>query len=217
MLRKRRVKDSADTELMPGKLVDASTLARVNEGVVAEGLQPATADFVLLGITEAALATESFLSAASFQKTTKVLTEAATHGRVDVLAGLKENVIIGRLIPAGTGLKRRGSVEVFEDEAAREYAEANRDAFNADELRARPKKEAVPIDDTDALFALDTPMLGDIDPNAMAEAGFSVDDGAGAAGILDDDSEPSVDDLLGDEDLASDDDLGALLGGTDDE
>jgi hypothetical protein len=106
-------------------------------------------------------------------------------------------------------------VEVIEDEAAREYAEANRDAFNADELRARPKKEAVPIEDTDALFALDTPMLSDIDPNAMAEAGFSVDEGTGAAGILDDDSEPSVDELLGDDDLLSNDDLGGLLGGDD--
>ncbi|HEX8551273.1 MAG TPA: DNA-directed RNA polymerase subunit beta' [Abditibacteriaceae bacterium] len=215
MLRKRRVKDSGETELMPGKLVDGTTFIRVNDAAVEEGLTPATADFVLLGITESALATESFLSAASFQKTTKVLTEAATHGRVDVLAGLKENVIIGRLIPAGTGLHRKSTVQAVEDEASREYAEANRDAFNADELRARPKKEAIVVDDTDALFAVDTPLVEDV--AAMTEAGFSLDDGTGAESVLDDDSEPSVDELLGDDDLLSNDALGGLLGSSDDE
>ncbi|MBW4960180.1 hypothetical protein, partial [Klebsiella pneumoniae] len=103
MLRKRRIKDPGETELMPGRLMDNSALNAVNAQADEDGRQVASADFVLLGITEAALATESFLSAASFQKTTKVLTEAATHGRVDLLEGLKENVIIGRLIPAGTG------------------------------------------------------------------------------------------------------------------
>ena len=87
MLRKRRVKDAGDTDIMPGKLVDIATFTAVNEDAKARGLTQATADFVLLGITEAALATESFLSAASFQKTTKVLTEAATHGREDYLEG----------------------------------------------------------------------------------------------------------------------------------
>ena len=89
MLRKRRVKDAGETEIMPGKLVDISTFNAVNADASERGLNAATADFVLLGITEAALATESFLSAASFQKTTKVLTEAATHGREDMLEGFE--------------------------------------------------------------------------------------------------------------------------------
>src|SRR5690606_24639681 len=89
MLRKRRIKDPGDTTLMPGKLVDSTRLTEQNELADAEGNKTATADFVLLGITEAALNTESFLSAASFQKTTKVLTEAATHGSEDKLEGLK--------------------------------------------------------------------------------------------------------------------------------
>jgi DNA-directed RNA polymerase subunit beta' len=105
MLRKRRVKDPGDTELLPGQIIDRFQFEKENERVRENGGREATADFVLLGITEAALATESFLSAASFQKTTKVLTEAAIKGKEDYLTGLKENVIIGRLIPAGTGLQ----------------------------------------------------------------------------------------------------------------
>ncbi|MCS6860904.1 MAG: DNA-directed RNA polymerase subunit beta', partial [Abditibacteriales bacterium] len=105
MLRKRRVKDPGDTDLLPGQIIDRFQLERENQRVRQHGGREATADFVLLGITEAALATDSFLSAASFQKTTKVLTEAAIKGKEDYLTGLKENVIIGRLIPAGTGFK----------------------------------------------------------------------------------------------------------------
>jgi DNA-directed RNA polymerase subunit beta' len=111
MLRKRRVKDPGDTELLPGQIIDRFQFDKENERVRQHYGREATADFVLLGITEAALATESFLSAASFQKTTKVLTEAAIKGKEDYLTGLKENVIIGRLIPAGTGLRPQG-VEV---------------------------------------------------------------------------------------------------------
>jgi DNA-directed RNA polymerase subunit beta' len=105
MLRKARILDHGDTELLPGKLYDRFIFDEANRQIVAKGGRPASAERVLLGITEASLGTESFLSAASFQKTTKVLTEAAINGKTDALVGLKENVIIGRLIPAGTGMK----------------------------------------------------------------------------------------------------------------
>ena len=104
MLKKVRVEDNGDTELFAGSLVDIYDVEKENDRVVAKGGRPATYKRVLLGITKASLATESFLSAASFQETTRVLTEAAVKGKVDELIGLKENVIIGKLIPAGTGL-----------------------------------------------------------------------------------------------------------------
>jgi DNA-directed RNA polymerase subunit beta' len=107
MLRKLRVDQSGDTELLPGELVDRFEFQDKNRHVLAEGGEPATAQPVLLGVTKASLNTESFLAAASFQETTKVLTEAALSGKVDKLLGLKENVIIGKLIPAGTGYKAR--------------------------------------------------------------------------------------------------------------
>jgi DNA-directed RNA polymerase subunit beta' len=103
MLRKVAVEHPGDTHLLPGELVDRFHFMQINEEIIAEGGEPATAHQVLLGITKASLATDSFLSAASFQETTRVLTEAAIHGKVDHLRGLKENVIIGKLIPAGSG------------------------------------------------------------------------------------------------------------------
>jgi len=112
MLRKVRVEDSGDTNLLPGSLVDIFNFESENERVIMEGGRPAIAKRILLGITKASLATESFLSAASFQETTRVLTEAAIKGKVDPLLGLKENVIIGKLIPAGTGLKRYKNIEL---------------------------------------------------------------------------------------------------------
>ena len=105
MLRKVKVLVSGDTGFLPGECVDLLTLDEENEKVLANGGQPAIAKRILLGITKAALATESFLSAASFQETSKVLTDAAIHNKIDPLMGLKENVIIGKLIPAGTGVK----------------------------------------------------------------------------------------------------------------
>ncbi|MDI3339793.1 MAG: DNA-directed RNA polymerase subunit beta' [Sphaerobacter sp.] len=107
MLRKVAVEDPGDTDLLVGELVDRFQFNRINEEIIAEGGEPATAQQVLLGITKASLATDSFLSAASFQETTRVLTEAAIHGKVDYLRGLKENVIIGKLIPAGSGFWAR--------------------------------------------------------------------------------------------------------------
>ena len=106
MLRKIRVIDSGDTTVLPGSLLEIHQFKEANEKVLKEGLQPAVGKPVLLGITKASLETDSFLSAASFQETTRVLTDAAIKGRVDSLLGLKENVIIGKLIPAGTGMNR---------------------------------------------------------------------------------------------------------------
>ena len=108
------MEDAGDTDLLPGGLVDIFQFEQANERTIQAGGRPAIAKRVLLGITKASLATESFLSAASFQETTRVLTEAAIKGKVDPLLGLKENVIIGKLIPAGTGLKRYKNIELQE-------------------------------------------------------------------------------------------------------
>ncbi|NLY20203.1 MAG: DNA-directed RNA polymerase subunit beta' [Tissierellia bacterium] len=112
MLSKVKIEEAGDTNLLPGSLVDKNEFNLANEEALKENKQPATSSPALLGITKASLATESFLSAASFQETTRVLTEAAIKGKVDKLEGLKENVIIGQLIPAGTGIRRYNSVEV---------------------------------------------------------------------------------------------------------
>jgi len=112
MLRKVKVEDAGDTNLLPGGLVDMFDFEEENAKPTAEGLRPATGKRALLGITKASLATESFLSAASFQETTRVLTEAAIKGKVDPLVGLKENVIIGKLIPAGTGMSRYKDISI---------------------------------------------------------------------------------------------------------
>ena len=117
MLRKVKIEDSGDTDMLPGGLVDIFEFEMENDRVVEAGGQPAFAKRVLLGITKASLATESFLSAASFQETTRVLTEAAIKGKKDPLVGLKENVIIGKLIPAGTGMNRYRNIEIFTEEA----------------------------------------------------------------------------------------------------
>jgi len=105
MLRKVRVEDPGDTQFLPGSQVSKSVFEKENERVLANDGKPALAKPVLLGITKAALTTDSFISAASFQETTRVLTEAAINGREDNLLGLKENVIVGRLIPAGSGFE----------------------------------------------------------------------------------------------------------------
>ncbi|MFN2467872.1 MAG: DNA-directed RNA polymerase subunit beta' [Gaiellaceae bacterium] len=112
MLKKVRVENAAETDLLPGQLVDKVVLVRENTRMRAEKSEEATFEPLILGITKASLATESFLSAASFQETTKVLTDAAIEGKIDRLLGLKENVIIGKLIPAATGLKRYRTIEI---------------------------------------------------------------------------------------------------------
>ncbi|MBE5931742.1 MAG: DNA-directed RNA polymerase subunit beta', partial [Lachnospiraceae bacterium] len=115
MLKKIRIENNGDTSFLPGTMVDILDYEDENAKVIAEGGEPAEGKQVMLGITKASLATNSFLSAASFQETTKVLTEAAIHGKIDPLIGLKENVIIGKLIPAGTGMKRYRSVKLDSD------------------------------------------------------------------------------------------------------
>jgi len=115
MLKKVKVEDGGDSEYLPGVSIDVLDYNETNERLEAEGLKPIDGKQVMLGITKASLATSSFLSAASFQETTKVLTEAAINGKIDPLVGLKENVIIGKLIPAGTGMKRYRSVKLDTD------------------------------------------------------------------------------------------------------
>ena len=116
MLKKIRIEDNGDSNFLPGAMVDILDYDDVNEKLLAEGKKPADGKQVMLGITKASLATNSFLSAASFQETTKVLTEAAIKGKIDPLIGLKENVCIGKLIPAGTGMKRYRNVKLDVDE-----------------------------------------------------------------------------------------------------
>lgn len=116
MLKKVRIEENNDADVLPGNSMDVLDYNDMNEKLIAEGKTPAEGKQVMLGITKASLATDSFLSAASFQETTKVLTEAAINGKVDHLIGLKENVLIGKLIPAGTGMKRYRSVTLNTDE-----------------------------------------------------------------------------------------------------
>ncbi len=123
MLKKIRVEDNADTDMFPGSLIDMYEFEDKNNEVIADGKRPATGKRVLLGITKASLATDSFLSAASFQETTRVLTEAAVKGKTDDLVGLKENVIIGKLIPAGTGMQKYQNIHINTEEELEETAD----------------------------------------------------------------------------------------------
>jgi len=123
MLQKVKVEDIGDTNFLEGEQVDKHKFREENEKVIAEGGEPATFQPLLLGITKASLSTESFISAASFQETTRVLTEAAINGKTDYLLGLKENVIIGHLIPAGTGLERYRGIRIKEKEEVKERVE----------------------------------------------------------------------------------------------
>ena len=123
MLKKVRVEDNADTDMFPGSLIDMYEFEDKNNEAIAEGKRPATGKRVLLGITKAALATDSFLSAASFQETTRVLTDAAVKGKTDDLMGLKENVIIGKLIPAGTGMQKYQNIHISTEKQLEEVAD----------------------------------------------------------------------------------------------
>ena len=136
MLKKIRVEDNGDSDFLPGTLVDILEFEDINKQLVEEGKAPAEGKQVLLGITKASLATNSFLSAASFQETTKVLTEAAIKGKIDPLLGLKENVIIGKLIPAGTGMKRYRDVKLntdLKDEDSLSVSEEEDDIMDIDD------------------------------------------------------------------------------------
>ena len=150
MLKKIRIEDNGDTEFLPGTLVDVLDFEEVNEQLEKEGKTPAEGKQVMLGITKASLATDSFLSAASFQETTKVLTEAAIKGKVDHLVGLKENVIIGKLIPAGTGLKRYSAIkldtgmpEEEEEEVTEDITENDADVTPEETSETAETEEAV--------------------------------------------------------------------------
>ena len=123
MLKKIKIEESGDSDVLPGTSMDVLDYNDLNEALLAEGKEPADGKQVMLGITKASLATDSFLSAASFQETTKVLTEAAINGKVDHLIGLKENVIIGKPIPAGTGMKRYRTINLSTDAACEESDE----------------------------------------------------------------------------------------------
>ena len=124
MLRRVQIIEPGDTNFIPGEQVERSEMLDENDRVVAKGGRPATYENLLLGITKASLSTDSFISAASFQETTRVLTEAAIMGKVDELRGLKENVIVGRLIPAGTGLAYHQARKAQEQEEREEIARA---------------------------------------------------------------------------------------------
>ena len=121
MLKKIKIDEAGDSDQLPGTTVEFLDFEEMNRKLEAEGKAPATGRRIILGITKASLATDSFMSAASFQETTKILTEAAIYGKTDKLVGLKENVIIGKLIPAGTGMKRYHTVKLSTD--AKEEAE----------------------------------------------------------------------------------------------
>ena len=133
MLKKAKVEDSGDADILPDTMIDVLELERINEELEAKGLRTATARQTLLGITKASLATNSFLSAASFQETTRVLTDAAIRGKEDNLIGLKENVLIGKLIPAGTGMKTYRSVKI-DSEYVREVPEYDEDSEYDDDI-----------------------------------------------------------------------------------
>ena len=168
-------------------MVDAFEFEQINEQAIADGLEPATAKPVLLGITKASLMTDSFLSAASFQETTRVLTDAAIKGKVDNLMGLKENVIIGKLIPAGTGLARyrnlKVSVEGEEtDNKYEEIAELAAEADSADrDVLSEIDSMDLSLDDvmSDEDFDILSDVLGeDIDADAILGSGDDLDPSA---------------------------------------
>jgi len=151
MLRRVTVIESGDSELLPGELAERIRFEEENRRVVAEGGTPASGRPVLMGITKASLATDSWLSAASFQETTKVLTEAAINGKSDSLRGLKENVIIGKLIPAGTGMDRYRNIRVEPTEEAKAamYSMVGYEGYDADYSFGAGSGEAVRLEDFD--------------------------------------------------------------------
>ena len=158
MLKKIRIENNGDSDFLPGVMVDALDFEDEVERLTAEGLTPPEGKQVMLGITKASLATNSFLSAASFQETTKVLTDAAIKGKIDPLVGLKENVILGKLIPAGTGMKRYRSVKLDCDEAAEKFIAEKRRQEIKDVEEEKPayvekKEEAVDSVEEELVFS----------------------------------------------------------------
>ena len=191
MLSKFSIDDPGDTSLLPGGMYSRSEIEEENEQMIAEGKKPATYQRKLLGITKASLATSSFLSAASFQETTRVLTDASIKGKSDRLQGLKENVIIGKLIPAGTGMKRYRNVTVdygentelmesynkkkyrysdmMQDEAAEAQDEAEAKALAEEEVGGRTAQSVRELDIEEDLSDLAEPSSEMIGAEEMAE------------------------------------------------
>ena len=154
MLKKIKIEESGDSDVLPGVSMDVLDFNEMNEALIAEGKKPAEGKQVMLGITKASLATDSFLSAASFQETTKVLTEAAINGKVDHLIGLKENVLIGKLIPAGTGMKRYRSVKLDTDEVLKDD-EILLSEDEDDENLILPENDGDSLDEAAEVFEID--------------------------------------------------------------
>ena len=178
MLSKYKIEDAGDTDLLPGALYGKFEVEDANEKAIAEGGQPCEAKRTLLGITKASLATNSFLSAASFQETTKVLTDAAIKGKTDKLVGLKENVIIGKLIPAGTGLKRYRNIELdygVNQEIMDDYERQQREAEEAARQAAKEAELAAAMEiknDIDEVF--EEPIIEEADMTGTPDI-FEID------------------------------------------
>jgi len=169
MLKKVRIENSGDTDFLPGQMVDRVALERENPRVKKAKGEQATHDPLILGITKASLATESFLSAASFQETTKVLTDAAIEGKIDRLLGLKENVIIGKLIPAATGLKRYRTIEIGPSD------KVPKEAYDRETLLAALEEiggdgGSLALEELDMTFGGEPETDGDTKPRQSGEA-----------------------------------------------
>jgi len=183
MTKKVKIIESGDTTLLPGDYVELQTFNKANEEAEAAGKQPATCEYQLLGITKASLKTDSFISSASFQETTKILTEAAVEGKKDLLRGLKENVIIGRLIPAGTGFHHLTNASEEKEQEERKRAVAQRNAN---------RKPSAILEEIEGMFGSPEFSLEDME-------GESSDDMMESSDILDDESADSmVDDFIDD-------------------
>jgi DNA-directed RNA polymerase subunit beta' len=149
MLKKIKIENSGDSDVLPGVSMDVLDYNEMNEKLIEEGKQPAEGKQVMLGITKASLATNSFLSAASFQETTKVLADAAINGKVDPLIGIKENVLIGNLIPAGTGMKRYRSVKLDTDKAPTNEFLSVEETEEAEKAEVLDEMEEISFDEDD--------------------------------------------------------------------
>lgn len=189
MLKKVRVEASGDSMVLPGSTMDVLDFEQMNEQLIAEGKAPAEGKINMMGITKASLATNSFLSAASFQETTKVLTEAAISGKIDPLTGLKENVIIGKLIPAGTGMKNYGEIRFntdFDMENIRLAAERERNR----------RKTTEEDEDDDDLLQLSLDELDDVEGDFAGDEDI---DGADSEDEFSDDLVDAFKDIFADE------------------
>jgi DNA-directed RNA polymerase subunit beta' len=194
MLRKVAIEQPGDSDLMFGEMIDRFQLNQINEELIAQGGEPATAQQVLLGITKASLATDSFLSAASFQETTRVLTEAAIQGKVDQLRGLKENVIIGKLIPAGSGwqAQERKQVAVLSDQdEATLTAMAEAGAATA---TAEPEVEPTTIEDVEDLVSEGRLTRDSVDPLQAGDEVVGLPSGDGDEAPAEEGNTPETDD-----------------------